>query len=411
MTHLAAIASFALTLAGLNFAESAHATNIYVKYGPANYCKVTVTAGTDILSDTLGGRYPVGTGFTSAGDQYLQGTLDSATCGLIGNTPAPIFATSAAANIVATPSNVQGTNNATTLSWAMQNATQCTASATFTAANGGSPTAVTGISGWPANFCSTAGTCNGSKTASLTGLDTRTNGAYALTLTCSNTSNAPVSSTATVNVSIVAAGNCPSPVVPAGISPQNAVPVSFGFPNGSNDYIGNTGDFGSVFGRQASGSAGTPLPGETAWPGVSGATLWVTVNQDQYIAIPFSTPPVGAGTRTGKYYATVNGGQVMSSMSISLCPGDFRITPTPPSAQGVPPVLGPYCSKQGFNASSLTLYWDTVASGTSPICHLTPGQTYYVNIIQAPLADSSAKPTTICASSNCSTQIINNIIN
>jgi len=403
MTHLAAIASFALTLAGLNFAESAHATNIYVKYGTANYCKVTVTPGTDILSDTLGGTYPVGAGiFTSAGDQYLQGALDSATCGVTGGgtTPAPIFATSAAATIVATPANVQGNNNATTLSWAMQNATQCTASATFTAATGGSPIAVTGISGWPANFCSTAGTCNGSKTASLTGLVTSTNGAYALTLTCSNPSNTPVSSTAMVNVTAVSAGNCPSSVVPAGISPQNAIPVSFGFPNGSNDYIGSASDFGSAFGRQASGSAGTPVPGATAWPGVSGATLWVTVNQNQYISIPF----VPAAGRVGKYNATINGGQVMSSISISACPGDFRIT-------AAPPVLGQYCSRQGYNASALQLYWDVVSNGTSSICHLTPGQTYFLNIIQGPLADSTAQPASMCTNSSCTTQIVNTIVN
>ena len=408
MTHLAAIASFALTLAGLNFVESAHATNIYVKYGTANYCKVTVTPGTDILSDTLGGTYPVGAGiFTSAGDQYLQGALDSATCGVTGGgtTPAPIFATSAAATIVATPANVQGNNNATTLSWAMQNATQCTASATFTAATGGSPIAVTGISGWPANFCSTAGTCNGSKTASLTGLVTSTNGAYALTLTCSNPSNTPVSSTATVNVTAVIAGNCPSPVVPAGISSQTSVPVSFGYPNGGNEYIGNSSDYGSVYGRQATGSALTVVPGQTPWPGVSGASLWVTVNQDQYVSIPF-VPVAG---RSGKYTGQPNGAQPVPSISISLCPGDFRITPTPadPNHPGNPPVLGTYCSRTGYNASSMQLSWDVVPTGTSPICHLTPGQTYYLNFIQAPLADSTAKPASMCGAASCSSSITN----
>jgi hypothetical protein len=409
MTHLAAIASFALTLAGLNFAENAHATNIYVKYGATNYCKVMVTAGTDIFSDTLGGTFPVGTGIsTSAGDQYLQGTLDSASCGVStgGTTPAPIFAISTAALIVATPSNLQGNNNATTLSWAMQNATQCTASATFTAASGGSPAAVSGISGWPTNFCSTAGTCNGSRTASLTGLATAPAGTYALTLTCSNTSNAPVASTAVVNVTPIVAGNCPSPVVPAGISAQTSVAMSFGYPQGTNEYIGNSSDFGSMFGRAATGSSSTVVAGETAWPGVSGAALWLTVNHDQYISIPF----VPAAGRIGAYKEQPNAEQQYASISISLCPGDFRITPDPYVA-GTTSVLGSYCSRQGYNANSVQLYWDVVPSGTSPICHLTAGQTYYLNIIQAPLADSTAKPSSMCAAASCSSNVTNTILN
>lgn len=402
-----ALASIVFSVACINFAGNAHATNIYVKYGPASFCKVTVNPSTDILSDTLGGTYSVGSGvFTSAGDQFVQGTLDTATCGTSTGSPPPAFATSTAAVIVASPSNVQGTSNSTTLSWGMQNATQCAASATFTPAlpAGSGATVVTGISGWPSGFCSTAGTCNGLKSASLTGLNTGTVGTYAFTLTCLNASNASVSSTASVNVTTVVVTNCPAPVVPSGLTLQTSIPVLIGtYQNlGGNAYTGSgggsTSDFASVFG--VTGDSGknnyNVLPGRTDWPGVSGQSLYVSFNQDNYIALLFKP----SGSRNGTYSALGTSGQPQPSFTISPCPGDFRIGSTAQTN----PALPAACSASSGNS----LQWDTNTSSTSTfVCHLTPGQPYYVNMIQAQLSNATTKPVSLCTGGVCQAQVVN----
>ena len=140
-----------------------------------------------------------------------------------------------------------------------------------------------------------------------------------------------------------------------------------------------------------SGPSGT---GQLPWPSASsGAKPVVDIAANQYLALGFVVP-VGTSTSIAPLYFNVGSASPLVAMTISECPGDF--------GQAGTHITSASC-KSDRNGGGLQTYLGT-AAGT---CHLTPGNTYYLNLIDSslPVANGTTAPTTACQSGTCSAQV------
>jgi len=402
-----ALASASIFLLSVGIAGNASATNIYFQYGlPLKSCQVKVAAGVDIVADTIGGTYVVGSGFanpppngkTEAGDLYIaNASPDSATCGTIQTPPGIPATPTVSINVPVT--TLPANQTTTPINIAVGNllpagvSTSCVASATL---NTGSGAFSTSVSGWSGTVCSNAAACGNLTSATATNL---VKGTYVFGLTCSSTlTSGNLTSTATsalattlpvtVNV-VVVQGNCPNTVVYGQpFTQQTAV---------TND---NTGVTGSTFSAIFGGTSQLPWPGELS-PGPQA----ITINTNGYIALQFTA----TGSHAGTYLSQPSAGQANTSITISTCPGDFRTT-------AVAGALADGCFVSIGRTATVSLPWDTDPNGTSAgTCHLTPGKVYFLNIANVVLTDPPAHPVQSCRGAvngaGCDSAIKNIILN
>jgi len=141
-----------------------------------------------------------------------------------------------------------------------------------------------------------------------------------------------------------------------------------------------------------SGPVGT---GQLPWPSASsGAKPVIDIAANQYLALGFVVP-AGTSLSIAPFYFNVNSVSQPVAITISECPGDF-------GQQGTH-ITSASCKSERTGSGGLQTYLGT-AAGT---CHLNPGSTYYLNMLDSalPAAGASTRPPTACTNGTCSAQI------
>lgn len=243
------------------------------------------------------------------------------------------------------------------------------------------PAGVSFGTSWPATgvACSSAATCNVLHSANLI---LSANGSYKFRLTCSKNGNA---TTVSSEVNTIAS----TPTNPTGCTgPGSGITRQYtGYICEQNDpdncTNGDLTKFENIFG------GGTKL-----WPGTRGLPKRIKVNRNQFVSLAFTVPTDFSNKGYGGYVGSeINtGGSDIPYITMTVSPtcGDFAIAN---------PISTRCLLNQGGGAASVI--WSTYPAGTTTYnesCHLTPGQTYYLNIIYAPLSrpDQSSCPDTSC---------------
>lgn len=103
------------------------------------------------------------------------------------------------------------------------------------------------------------------------------------------------------------------------------------------------------------------------WPGNYGITTRVKLYKNTYLAEGFTVPTDGSVAKA-TWAFTGSGGASNMALAVSVCPGDFGQTGTH---------VTPACTlKKAHSSNGLTVF-----VGADAGCHLTPGQTYYLNVL------------------------------
>ncbi len=336
----------------------AQATEIIVN----GNCHITVTSPTGVTVDP------------ATGNLVTDGTYGSSCPGGTGGGGGTTPAFSVALHSDQDPA---ATGTPFTLSWATTNVdNNCTT-------NGSSfPAGASFGSLWP-----TSGTiCTGSACASgSVTLNTSVAGTYNFQLHCYRTGVvAPADSALSLSVAPPVSTACTG-VVPAGITRQTLGTRTTVSPVTSSSV--DLQHFENVFGFDPT----TPSNPLVMWPGAPSVVYGIRIMRNQYVALQFTVPSDAGTGRSGDYYRQQTNTDAPSSWTISTCPGDFRTSSLP---------AGCYTNltaKGGF-------FW---ATGPVPgYCALTPGQTYYLNIINAAL---STPTTSRCTGNSCNVEVTNQI--
>jgi len=225
-------------------------------------------------------------------------------------------------------------------------------------------------------------------------------------VTCNKTGNpTPVTSSASITVNAGGGGGggaCTG--IPASLTRQVV---------GKSTWLGSTpinvmasNDvtlFKNVWGRDPD----APTTGTVRdWPDRTGVLNQLQIMKNQYVALQFTVPvdmPVTAyGTLQGST-SQYNGNLKPWSMTIShSCYGEFDT--------GSTNLPNTHCTSSNQTESG-GITWSLIGNaGGSSTCQLTPGETYYLNIIHAPLtaSDATSGTTSSCNVSSCSASINNN---
>lgn len=173
-------------------------------------------------------------------------------------------------------------------------------------------------------------------------------------------------------------GSCPPPVFA-----QRQIQVNTKFGQNGAPALKTTGD--QIFNFGAT-TATTPFP----WVGNRSVTLGANANQ--YIAIPFDVPanlPPRYAGQFGFFDTNYLGSPPFpdgngAAYSVSTCPGDFSVPPE--------------CKKQWSGQDGDYIVISGPGNTDRGICHITPGRTYYLNIVNGTVA---APATNKCAGSTC----------
>jgi hypothetical protein len=241
------------------------------------------------------------------------------------------------------------------VSWAVTGATSCSGSASL----GGSSVS---LPGWTDV---TTATSPRSVTAAQVG-------SYTLNLACSNAAGTIHSQAATV---VVSGGQetCPGP---GGIQRQTSGVVVYTAGGGqtNRDYT----SFAALWGHN------TAADTEIAWPGRQPSSPIPTIARNQFIAAKFTVPADASPLLSGFIQrATYSYGISMTAAYSTTC-GDFNPTNTA-------------CKSVTTGTPLPFPSWNTIATGS--VCHLLPGQTYYLNIMPTDPTENS--PTCSSGSPNC----------
>lgn len=130
-----------------------------------------------------------------------------------------------------------------------------------------------------------------------------------------------------------------------------------------------------------------PDPTGFGYPGTDQNRLTFTLERDKYVSLQFRAPTADAWyLRTGSLGLIPAGAFV--SAAIARCPGQFADDPAWP--------MPPGCSAFGESA----IPWNIGGPG----CTLEPGVTYYVNVINASLAEPTM---TACVTDTCKFKLMN----
>jgi hypothetical protein len=165
---------------------------------------------------------------------------------------------------------------------------------------------------------------------------------------------------------------------------QTTGTVTGGLYPGTRDFLNYTSVFGFSTGTVA---AGDPDNQGFGFPGDNRTSVTLTVQKNKYIAMQFRAPsaPAWNGVFGGFLAQPV---AAFSLFAIAPCPGQFANDANYPMNNNV-------C--RGI-AKSANLNFK-ITSGTGSQCLLVPGNTYYLNVIQAGGFNNLTTPS--CSSSSC----------
>ncbi len=360
----------------LPFAASAQTTLRLGYPGSGTACVFT--------SDSQGVRFDAATGQLMATGSFGAG------CPSGGQVATPSFTNSlTSSDDTAGPLILGG---AISLKWAAD-ADSCVYSAT------------PAVSGWSGTACSDATSCLTTHAFDTTPSAT---GSYNFSVTCSKNGNStPVTTSASVTVNPVGGGGGGGSGACTGIPTSLTRQVV-----GQATWLGSTpliqvmssNDltlFKNVWGREPNApSTGTVLD----WPGRTGVLTQLQINKNRYLAlqftVPVDTPATTWGTLQGS--TTVYNSTLKPwSMTIShSCYGEFDT-----SSRNLP---NTHCASSNQTESG-GITWSLAGNATGAnTCQLIPGETYYLNIIHAPLtaSDATSGTTSSCINaSSCSASI------
>lgn len=272
------------------------------------------------------------------------------------------------------PTSTSG--NAThTITWAA-NADSCTYAGSVTP----SP-----ISNWPltGNVCSSAAECATGKSVAVT--IPNVSGNFRFQLSC-NKVGSTVTATSGQNVTVTqtGGGGGDTCVNTAGISRQTFGTVMY------NSGLSRDVDltlYESVFGDNPGGSP-------RLFPGTADLNQRIMIARNKYVALKFTVPANFPLQTIGQYrFEETQPQTTRMSWTISKTCGDFSMSPVAPLTTSCIMNNGPVNS---------TLAWGYV-QGASARCPLEPGQTYFLNIIHAPLSN----PASTYCSGTCGNTIQN----
>jgi len=224
------------------------------------------------------------------------------------------------------------------------------------------------IANWPltGNVCSNATACAQGLTVPVT--IPGTIGSYRFQLTC-NKIGSGVTATSAQNVTVTAGGgggdNC---VNNTGISRLTFGRVQY------NDTSGRDTDltlFENVFGHNPGGES-------RPFPGTANLNQRIFIPRNQYVSLKFTVPPNFPNQTYGQFrFEETQPATLRMSFTVSKTCGDFSVTPAAPLTTGCVMNNGPVNS---------TLAWGYYLGATT-LCQVLPGETYYLNIIHAPLSN------------------------
>lgn len=264
---------------------------------------------------------------------------------------------------------------------------------------------VTVVSGWTAALCSNCG-ATAARSVVVQNANNQSNGTISFKAKCTyqdpgnanlQTVRSNIQSTPTVTV---LPGTIPQPdfcesvtelAVPNGLTDamrQLTGTVTGGlYPGTGKDFTSYTAIFGFANNTYVSGDPDTAGYG---FPGDNRTNVQLGLERNKYVSLRFRAPsnPVW-NNRTGHHQ--VIPGAAFTLASIGKCPGQFASDPAFP--------MNASCNISGKGQD---LIW-TVTSGTTGSCKLEPGETYYLNVIQAQGAGNLTTPT--CQSSLCTFKV------
>ncbi len=235
------------------------------------------------------------------------------------------------------------------------------------------------VTGWPTsgNVCSDADSCAGVRSVPVT--LPATSGNYTFDLSCRRTGSSVV---ATSRRTVAVAPQAPPTtgcIAPAGLTRLSTAYVEFNY-TVSNGRTTDATQFENIFGYTTDGA---PLQ---SFPGVVNVNQRLFMPRNYYAALAFTVPSSLTPLTTGAFRFEETQPQTSParmSMTISKSCGDFGVNATAPLTNAC--VLN-------NSPSNGNILWG-YAPGNPAICQLQPGETYYLNIIHAPL---SAPLSTYC---------------
>lgn len=244
------------------------------------------------------------------------------------------------------------------------------------------PAGVT-FANWPTSGSACTGSsCNTTHTVNLVPAAV---GSYTFKLTCTR-SGSPTQVVSTVTTTASAVDT--SCAGPSGLTRQTTGRVVHISGNVNRNNVDLT-KFENVFGYQ--GTANMKL-----WPGVLNLQAMPTINSNQFVALKF-TVPANFAINTGGYMGVAETNtQSPVTISYSTVCGDFSV-PNPISVKC-------QIDNGGTGSQMLWGYYATGSGAYNGSCHLTPGQTYYMNIMTAPLGNPTQSS---CGAASCNVNFQN----
>ncbi|MGA9422310.1 MAG: hypothetical protein WBW61_08090 [Rhodanobacteraceae bacterium] len=326
-------------------------TTLDLSYGQASPCT--------FVTDSSGIHLDPATGHLLANGTFGSGCQTSAvdpnfTDPLAGDIPASV---------------VTGAN--LTLGWSVANATSCVYNGSSFPAGFSSPD-------WPTtgSACNSTSSCASAHSTTITA---SVDGTYHFNLTCSNGSNPTTVSSAATTVASPDGGTvCNGPEGLTRLAVGNVTWVP-GFATAHNADLTH---FENIWGR---GGPGIPEP-PILWPGIDNQIAYLDpLPRDMFLAAQFTVPnsPVNFSGQFKR--ADIAGDVSHTSASISETCGDFYND------------VGAGCVIDSGNRGSPLLVWN-IGSDQPGVCRLTPGHTYYLNIMMSPLGDPT---NSFCQTTGC----------
>lgn len=349
----------------------AHAqVTVKLNWGQSKPCIFTTDSQGVSLDPQSGALNATGTFDTSSSNSSCPSSTPVGT---------PSFSNSLSGDLGATVA----TGDTGTLSW-QADADNCDYSGTSY------PAGVSSVSNWSTAAtsgaaCNGAANCNSLHSANV---NFPADGSYTFALRCFKTGNPTPATTSIVTDASTQTSQCTG-VAPAGLARQTTGSVT---QYTTTTVMRNNVDvtnWSQVWGFDAvSGSS-------SAWPTINNMLQSPRITKNSYIAVAFTVPSTFTGYGDLKETTTGSSGPV--SMTISECPGHFNSTVKPLPAK---------CQVNLTAEGGAKLAWHTDPAVTTK-CTLTPGKTYYLNVITANL---STPTTSTCGSNTCNHTIVNSSV-
>lgn len=247
------------------------------------------------------------------------------------------------------------------------------------------------IATWPTsgNVCSDAASCAATHNVAITMPNTA--GSYKFELTCRRSGSSVVatsSRTTTIAADPPPTGGC---VAPAGMSRVTELFTTFNNGGGAQTVDGT--QFGPAFGYNFSGGTAR------SFPGTQNLIQRVYIPKNYYVSLQFTVPGNLALNTRGlfRYDETIPVGGAVS-FTISKNCGDLSPTPAAP--------MNAKCAQSNIRLGD-GLPWGYAPGDGNLVCQLTPGETYFLNIVYASLTNPL---TTAACTGPCDRGIQNQLV-